>query len=175
MCATDGIASVKCILACKGCFNPACNCAPLVLRCVQTFANTTLLDDGLAEMRFDNPSLLQRQSLGSSQSRQRLAQNEDPGHSDGSQLLGKGQRIPVRDAAGRAALQAAVQQFVTSNPTLSAGWSKKRVAAASGQVRAAAGTGVYTFKRALKGGDEQLSTDSYLQGAAAELLCAGHI
>jgi hypothetical protein len=57
---------------------------------VQTFANTSLIDDGLAEMRFDDPSLLQRHSLGSSQSQQLLGQNEDPGHSDGSQLLGKG-------------------------------------------------------------------------------------
>jgi hypothetical protein len=54
-----------------------------------------------------------------------------------------------------------VQQFVTNNPTLAKKWGKSRVAAAFGEGRATVGTGVYTFNRAVKGGDEQLSTDSY--------------
>lgn len=128
---------------------------------MQTFANTKLLDDGLAAMRFDNPSLLQRHTLGGSQSSQQLVHNEDPGDSDGNQLLGKGQRIPAADAAGRQELSAAVQLFVRNNPSLATGWKKRRVAALFEEGRAAAGTGVYTFKRALKTGDEQVSTDSY--------------
>jgi hypothetical protein len=128
---------------------------------VQTFTNTKLLDDGLAEMRFDDPSLLQRHSLGRSSSRQQLAHNEDPGSSDGSQLLGKGQRLPAADVAGRAALVHAVQRFLKHNPALAAGWTKKLVAAVLQQQRSGTGAGVFTYKRALKEGIEQFSTDSY--------------
>lgn len=143
---------------------------------MQTFANTLLLDVALARMRFDNPSLGDRDGKGQKASRHTLAHNEDPGDSSQVQLQGKGQR-PTRQQ--RMLLLPSLDSFIAANPELAVGWTPALLAralnvAAGGnsssseqqrrQVRTQQqhGTGAYLFLRAVTD-DEQVSTDSYMR------------
>jgi hypothetical protein len=128
----------------------------LLAAVLQTFANTWLLSDALLDLEFSNPALRERRDLGRSSFSSTLRCNEDPGATDGTQLLGKGRR-PKR--AAKQMLEDAVVALVGNHSGLSGGWSAALVMSAFKQK--GSGKGVYTFLRCDKPGCEQASTDSY--------------
>lgn len=112
---------------------------------------------------FKYPHLAQRKQLNSSISSSRLAYNEDPGDSNGYQMLGKGVRCR---GSNKQQLMEKVQDFVAANASLASGWTQQHVAAAFQQREG--GTGVYLYQRFDNAGYEQVSTSSYRQSSSRQ-------
>lgn len=124
---------------------------------VQVCANTALVDYAISSMQLTDPTLKARDQLLCSASSSMLAHNEDPGDSDGCQLLGKGRR-PTR--VEKQLLLDAARRFVNRHAELAPAWTEQSVAE-SFQLNREEGRGVLVFQRADKAGDEMISTDSY--------------